>query len=42
MKIDTNVDNQWAELDFKNTDDLELEKENHRLGKNAKERIKNH
>lgn len=25
----------------KNTDDLELEKENHRLGKNAKQKNKN-
>lgn len=41
MKMDINVDNQWAELDFKNIDDLELEKENNRLGKNAKQRDKN-
>lgn len=36
MKMDINIDIQWVELDFKNTDDLELEKGNHKLGKNAK------
>lgn len=40
MKMDINVDNQWTELDFKNIDDLELEKGNNRLSKNAKQRDK--
>lgn len=41
VKIGINVDNKRAGLDFfLNTDDLELEEENHRLGKNAKEKGK--